>query len=377
MSNGVTNPYWFHLPLACDVLASVNAIHGPLLFPGKGESLGPQHAYFCNFGDSITLTLSSFGLVTAAVVTLLKYEPSDYIPISQITLTPAGPTQVWPITSMGYYAIKISEPTGVPPTTTIAITAQMRINNFATIDPTLLAFGQLALPQVASQFPLLGPVRIQGASLMFTQTTPQLQRGGTVTLAQITQSDDWDEYITFDSVENINPQLDRTFDATNGCYAFLKPSDERDFNYISEFELDVNNTGGDALVQYDYGVKDSFFQITPTHDYLTANVKLPAPIVNDSRSGYWTLTWKIEYETNDQWRNLAIGRFNSRDVNSALAFLAAAPQFHSNSLHIKELYDWMRGKVKDSASFISEHGPELLAVIQAVLKGATYVAALA
>lgn len=373
------DPYYFHLPV---YLSSgyTEAVHGSVLYPGKTDPGSPAYGYWCNISDKLELRITDFSSLAQINAIVYIWESTGFVQFGSQIVTPAAPTYTVNLTRSGYYAMSIAD-TNTTPGVSHICGAEFKINCDALAEQrNAQYFGQFPLPNIAAQFPAIGAGRTIAASLMFSNTTPNLQIGGNAVVSQVGGGEHWVDYASYDRLSNENPAVSQTFVAKKGAFAFLKPRDTRDLDMVLEYSTDTTSTGGDPNITYQNGLEDAYFLITSPTDFLAIALNMPAVQtgvdVIDARSGLWTAVWKIEYETSDQWRSLDKGFYSPEVIDTALATVNAAPQFHENPLHLKDIEEFLRGLARRGTALVQQYGPTAASMIGSLVKGANTLAPL-
>jgi len=203
------------------------------------------------------------------------------------------------------------------------------------------SFSHRSLPQYNLNATSAANVRILSESLMFTNTTPPIDRGGQIFILQSSAAVDWREFSTEPrKVETSNGAM--KFEAKNGVYGWLRPTQPSDFNFRQE--LDVEGSV----------VMSSFFQLRNDSAYLVVRGLL-APTT--TQTGLWTLGYGVEFETTNVWRLIEKPTASAGVYEQALVHLKDVPQFSENPSHISKLLASIGKVVRGTVGAVKKYGP--------------------
>lgn len=223
-----------------------------------------------------------------------------------------------------------------------------------TLPPTAV-FGHLPMPGFIQNFQSMEGVRVIGESLMYTNTSAALQRGGECAMVQMGNSESWLDFVTPGSFfSNVASKADsQSLTLEHGIYGFLKPTQVDDLDYKEEY--DENNGIIFETERY----------LDEIPSFIAFAAKCPSP---DGCIGYFTRHLAIEYLTTDTWRMTANPSATPAEWESALMQIRDLPQFYTNSLHIKDII----GKIGSAGKWILDkvlkYGPDVLSVAKAASK---------
>jgi len=164
-------------------------------------------------------------------------------------------------------------------------------------------------------------IRVLAQSIMCTNTAAPIYRGGQISAYQSPGNTAWTNYVDIpDAVSSANKSY--TIDIVNGLYAWLRPTQPTDFDYMRDIDM-LSKT-----------LVDSYFPLRPRSAYIVIRGVVSDP---DNFSGIWTLCSAVEYETANTWIDVDPPECNSGVYLAALDALKDIPQFSENAFHIAKL----------------------------------------
>jgi len=342
-------------------------MHGDILFPGRLGNADTQAGFLMNVGEQMTFNMptSIVGQVWAYHVKTWEngeweedlsdqWTPGDHGATSKQYLCVDAPKYV--SFSFNYPGISA---TGVNYHETITT----RLDTGVGTTDGSNSFCQHALPDFAQNVPAVKSVKVLGASIMFTNTSEQISRNGSVAVAQVPCGNSWMNYLGEANLSKLNKERNAVMSIEDGSYVFLKPSSPTDvFSFSKEYTLynpdsplQVINLARDPVYE------TAFFNLIEPCEFIVTNLVI-APSYLGVVSGYWTFAFKCEYNSDDRWRSLQFGNVLPESTEAALALVSAAPQFHKNDFHISDIWKWIVDVAKSVTTGIVKHGPGVLKV---------------
>jgi len=210
----------------------------------------------------------------------------------------------------------------------------------------------LSIPDLAKNIASVQGVRMNGLSLMYTNTSSELNNSGRVAGLQAPQSADWMNY-AFGGFESVGGSLNAvTMDVKKGMYGFLKPSQPDDYNFKGNFDYDPVNgcpIGGTFLLECD-------------SDFL---VIYPQINVSGGRDGYWSTCFTIEYLTTDVFREVGHSNVPVDSYEAAITALVGIPQWHENKTHFKDIVKKIQDFASRAAQRIMKYAPLITGAVSA------------
>lgn len=315
-------------------------VHGDHLYYGRLGKSDPHRGILLTVTQQLTINVDPqptypAGTSFTAVVKLLngnEWQPVLDIPfVASAGLPPFG----YAATTTGYYAVTMTS-NHLPNIGPVPVThgdINVYIHDPALPGNSGMAWAQRALPQIDDIITTIDAIRIIGASVMYTNTASPLNRQGQITGLQVPKNVLFTQVLDQAAIAQLAKS--QTIDIVNGMYGFLKPTattdlDMRSFEFISLENADF---------------VDTVFDIYPQSDYLALGSNVIDP---NGRQGYLTFAYSVEYETFNQWAELQVTDVSSKDVDTALRALSAVPQWHTNSFHVDDIWNF----IKDAAGAV-------------------------
>jgi hypothetical protein len=211
-------------------------------------------------------------------------------------------------------------------------------------------FCHLSLPYLSSNAASTRGIRITGLSAMYTNTSAEIQLGGTISGYQSGTDDNWLNYIAQNgqpSLQLVSSAQDSvTLNASRGMYGFMKPTDERDFEFKDDLVVDI---GGNIC--------DTSYLLDSQDSFVVMIVNNPNPT---GCSGYYTFRYAIEYLTSDPWRSTGVSLIDESLSSQAIARIRDIEQFYENTTHWSDIFDKVKSVVSSVAQAAVKYGPYLL-----------------
>jgi hypothetical protein len=191
---------------------------------------------------------------------------------------------------------------------------------------------------------------------MFTNTAAELNLGGTIAAVQTGEADHWLDYLSTGGVlGTISKQIDsKIMNMSNGMYGFLKPTGPEDFHYKEDIDLNASGI-----------MVDSTYSIDKPGSFLIMCPNCPTAA---GCSGYYTISYAIEYITPDPWREVEYATVNEIEFGNALNQIRLLPQFHENPLHLSDLWEGIKSVGSTILNGVKEYGPMVLTAVKGLAK---------
>lgn len=348
--------------------------HGEFLYPGVLGPSDPFRGFWCDYGAQIQVGYQG-ALAPGANIHVKPYVLID----SEWTAVPAGfvVNTMTPIFShrniLGdgfpdssktggcYIAFKTYCDTDIPGDANTLVDINFNWSLDGAHNSVLTAYAHQSLPDLDLQVGVVDAIRIIGASLMFTNTSAAVARQGQTVGLQCDPKTRWNDRIGYTSVST-GTRKHVAFEDSEGMYGFLKPNNDADFDWTNE----LRNGQPRVTVSGPDNVSYAAFLIFPPSGYLTICVSAQSTY---NRTGYWTMAFSLEYQTQDQWRDLDLPIYKMEALKVGASLVTDCNQWHQNFPHISEIWDWIKGAASSVANAIVDYGPT-------ILKGAAMVAPL-
>jgi len=305
--------------------------HGPWLYAGSDGGESRFWWVDCSAASS-TITLAGTTSGTANFQ-LKSWNDGTVTRQAGTSLTSSVSTSAITITQSGYYSLEYNSSTATD-------TFQITISGVGPVWAHRAV--NLSAPKLAS----INQVRMVGVSMRYANRAAELAKEGMIYPLQLPKGDNWMHYVgnagglTLASLKS-EPRL-----AVNGCYGFLKPTGERDFEPTKDFE--VNPAG--VLV-------DSCYPLEPTSGILGFQIQIPDVT---GRVGELIFKYSLDFETTDPWVNTAYAADAVQPFDDAVGLIKKIQQFHDNPLHFAQIIDGIRQGIKTGAGFINRIAPTVL-----------------
>lgn len=367
--------------------ASLSAVHGPWQYPGRLGKSDPHRGFWADASSVISVLLGSTVLpATNYKARLLYLQGEQWIATGYETTFNVDGRADFPFVGTDgtctfgtYFAAEISRfggaagsefinPTllivGGAPTLTV-VNPRTGGNEAYSLQTNTYSYGHRSIKGIEAHFQQIDDLRIYGVSMLYTQTSAFTTNQGEVAMAQFEAHRPWWHNADYSIISSVNPARGKYMPVTNGSYAFLKPSNKENFNYLGEFTVDPTDSDPRVLIATGpAGMIDGAFNFYPDSDYLALALNQD-PSVN--RTGLLTVATTIEYTTEDQWVETRTPNIDPSIAAPAIASIRHLPQFHENEFHISDVFDWLKDKAAAVVNGVLEYGPM-------VLKGAAMAA---
>lgn len=320
--------------------------HGPVLYSGvireqagsfiwldKGDELkvhlkaplaGQNFSYICHYYGPNGLSRNFFNNVIVVGTT-----------VSAFTLKSIGD-------AAGYYTISLQN----------NMAARVTLNTvFVTLENKgSSSFRHLAAQDFSANAAKVDGYRVLADSLMYSNTSPAIDLGGTIAGYQSGSDDHWLQYANNGSVlTTVSSKSGAvTRNASKGMYGFMKFTEPSDFDFKDQFEYSASG----VLV-------DSSYSIDERGSFLAIAVSVPDPA---GCAGYWTTYQEVEFLTDDVWTEVRTCDFSVAEFNDALEKLKGMEQFYENPVHLKDIWNGIKSAGKFAINAIRDYGPTVLSL---------------
>jgi len=324
-------------PVAClQIAAGQNwSPDGPTSPVGRHQQM--KSAFWQDNGTVLNVALA--GLTSGQTVECIQYflQNNEWIKAGVITLSVGSPiASLSPPNGQGYYTVTFHQTAGSTEVINSSITMNLTISGSR--------FAHKPMKSVLQAGASLGPIRSIGSAVQYTNTTAPNFATGSVIGVQVPNSTQWFTLTSFAVIGGLDKAKLQQFDAKKGIYGFIRPSDQKDFDYYdSDFMFD----GLGNLVKLS-------FSIVPKSPIIILFVKGGEGAT--SQSGKWISYDAIEFLTTNQLYNLASPLNEPEEFQAAVSATKKIAQFHENPLHLKEI----GGAIAKVAELIMKYGPMVM-----------------
>lgn len=322
------------------------APHGSRLYAGSVQG-SPSRLLWCDLSDVYTMDMASIPGCSLNVV-VERYNEDGFVENAAtipVVLAPAVPQTVTIKAAgsvAGYYGFRLANRT-----TTDAEFTMTTLQ----IQGASSCFGHRPLPGFNSNILRQQGVRVMGATLMYTNTANFLDLGGSISSVQYGEQDDWFDLIVANTQTVIQSKAGSdTRTIREGQHGFLKPTQPSDFLFKSWVE--INEAG--VLVDSNYPLDNQGAFIA-----MCGNVSS-----QDGAQGYFTIAFALEYLSTDTWADRGVSEFPPEVYAHALNHLKRIPQFHSNPVHLKDIWNSIKNAARKVGGFLIRNGPAILSGIE-------------
>jgi len=358
--------------------------HGPWLYPCRLGRSDPNRGFWCNTGDIINVSIGITYLNAEKVrIEFLELIGENWVsqgvfdtsgaaqqfsrihaPSSAsapgsyicVRLTNTNTLAATPSISGVYYPVSLMIFSGIGSVTTKNFIVSA--NNTTVVAASTTVYAHRALPEIESNFASISDTKINGCSMMFTNTSQMLTRQGDLAGLQVPNNKLWQDHCTFGKIEaKLGVQFTK---ADEGMYGFLKPTSGAEMaDFLGEFETFAvsSNDGASTRSSGPPGFLDGAFIMPPPRPYLVLCGLQDASV---SRTAVYTFAWQLEYQTESQWRELAIPSTSLPEIEIGVQALARMPQWHQNDFHIADVFNWLKDAAGTVVNGIIEWGPTIL-----------------
>lgn len=332
------------------------APHGPIVYCGVSNANDNFRFFWCEANTAINMNAICASTDTDYELWMLVYRLNgsncDYYEGDALPLS--TDSQTWSVTVLkaGYYAVALGMQEAAEASVGGNIQEQI-------VEITQLGFSNnkdvwchLALGGYSDLQASIDGIRINGASLMYTNTAAPIYRSGTVTGYQIPARENWYDYVQRLSELQSNKKA-ITIEAQNGMYGFLKSMAAEDFELRRNLKND--NMGN---------VIDCVYKIFPD----SAPIVIYASISDvNGRAGYWTYTAAVEFPTESTWFDVSTERVGPRVFSEAQEMVRETPQFYTNAGHLSGILSKIGNGVKSITSGIMKYGPSIMKMAETAM----------
>ena len=333
------NPGPMKMAYARPTNLSVFDAHGQIL--GVGQANGNRNYIWSQ--DNYTWAITEGGAVSR-YYHVYKWTPKGEVFVGQFTSV--GSTAISTLAVNGYIRFEIyqADTSGSLIMNEVPL-AQAVSLKFSCTGPV---FRHLCVPEYESKSLSAEKVRTLAQGFLFTNTTPAIARGGKIAAKQLPGDEPWYEYALngYDAIALLSNADLR--DASNGEYAYLKPTTVSDLEMRDN--VDTNSNGALVLFGFDLDISSA---------YLGYYAVLP----NDaSQSAQFTGLTNLEFESDDQWYQQAVSEIDPKVFDEAIHHVANILQYDENPLHAKDVMNKVREFAKKIGDGLVKYGPTAIEI---------------
>lgn len=200
--------------------------------------------------------------------------------------------------------------------------------------------------QLFQNLPSVNEVRVLAANILVQNTASSLNKQGKSVICQAIATEDWLSFYgqgqTMYSRISSNPSS-RSFKWEDGLYGFLKPTGEKDLEYITPF---VTTGTGTTVEDICYPLKAG--------DFLAFCIS-----TTDSEGGdaQYVVQHAMEYRTRNQWKEVSAPTISPDEFEMGIQAVISMEQFYHNPIHWKKIFSTIGKIARVGAPIISRFGP--------------------
>lgn len=312
--------------------------HGPYYYPGRWDD---QYMLWIDKGSKLKLNITEASDSGSFVFELhsftTKYNPT----VASVIVTPGvggDGTATYNITESAYYSVSVTE--SIP-------SAKFSAN--IVNDTGISHYGHHFLPGFDDNVYSVQALRLSALAIMFSPRASPLNLQGEIFAAQVPASAPWITYTdanTIDSAQGRGRKL-----AKQGIYAWLRPTQPSDWNFVETMKFTSTNE-----------IADGYFNLKGHSEYLALLATCTDTQGRDNRVTAW---WGGEYRTKDSWRTLGVPTVSSQAFDEALEAMKFAPQFYENPSHLAKIWSVVKSTTKAVLNGIKRYGPQIVSAATA------------
>lgn len=311
--------------------------HSNTLYPGLVD--GQSYVW----GDSgATFTFAQGVSDTSAYIDVLLFDGQIGANIAR-TAAFSGSAVTYTTGQAGYFAFNY-----VVGTYNVGQTVSVAVSGSGDV------FGHLAMPYVDTHLIDLVRVRVLSASILLSNVASQLNKEGSLYVAQFQTSKLWWENLAPTQIAAARNSYVGPME--KGVYGFLKPASARDFEYVTS--TTVNNGV----------ISTTGFDLTAPLEYVAvATVSVGVGTTFPGLDALVTYNHAIEFVTEDQFFEAELPMYTVQQVQTAMEEVSAIPQFYENPIHLAAIGSLlMKG-----ASFLLRNATTIGTMVNTVLSTGT------
>lgn len=331
--------------------------HGPILFAGEddghryifvdgdqGGGAGCGQKFEVIFTTPTTVAASRKMRVyryDSGIRRLIAQADSGAIGNTTFSLTLAHLPPVVDNMQTGYYGINIynGEPT----------------SGFFTFNTQSLlmrgSWQHFPLAQWVNQKAVATDLRVMAANVLLQNKSSELNKQGKVAICQARKTEDWvSAYATQNMYNNISLSPGAaTFNWQDGCYGFLKPTQDDDMEYLKLFQT----FGGLNAAANAFFIEDSAYALVQS-DYLAFCISTTQAGAGD---GVITISHAVEYRTRSMWQSLATPMTSEAEFAAGVQAIVSMEQFYENPVHWAKIFSTIGRIARVSSPILAAFGP--------------------
>jgi hypothetical protein len=277
---------------------------------------------------------------TDVLIRVYRWTPRGEIYVGQYTDT----TSFTSIAGNGYVRFETFNKSSGEPSMNEVSGLQMSF----TIPDGAGVFCQRPLVQYENKASFVEKVRILSQSILVTNLTPEISKGGKIASKQLPGDEPWYEY-AFAGYNGIARLVHADIRAADeGMYGFLKPTAVEDYSMLDY--VDSNPAG--ELIRF-------AFPLDSVRAYLGTYLVLPS---TDGQNFQVVSATNIEFESDDQWFEQAEAVIPNHIFDMAVKAVSHEMQFDENPLHLQDILNAAKTAAKRAVGATLKYGPTVMKV---------------
>lgn len=216
-----------------------------------------------------------------------------------------------------------------------------------------LSFGHLCAPNLFDQVQSFNEVKLNAASVLFSNNAPELYKNGTITAVQLYGQKNWQDLLQQDDPQNVMTQADPTNyysgRYTMGSYVYSKPAREEDFSFpeIPWFVTQRSTSNTNAIVR-------TAAPMWPKSGVVVVFVRTVLTAAGTYAGGIGMLNadWHAEFAPSDQWFNAVKSDIPRAIVTQCIDEIASARNLFPNDEHWDNLKQVVSTGVNNAADAV-------------------------
>jgi hypothetical protein len=346
--NGPGGIPWF-VPVCAATVdpTSTWAPHGGTMFAGDADGVG----YMWVDAD-VAINLTDVGTVENGTVYIWLFDQGQQIYYDE-QVFPGNTSIAYTPTISGYFAIQILFPGSAH---------QVTINTQDAVGQPV--WRHIAVPDVDSNLHRVQSLCLSASSILWRNTASYDNAQGDVGGVIIGPSMEWWTLIgqgsaSYNGLASLFPNGWKSFFAAKGLYAYLKPSDEEDIEFKSNFK---------SFPQGQWAFARFNLRNSSNYAALAMSVSLDA-----GRDTLLRAAAHIQYESNDCWADTRVPEANVDDWLSAVKMTANVPNITENPVHVKDIIQAI-GKVGLIVNNVQQRVAPYVGAAASLIPGGSVVA---
>jgi hypothetical protein len=301
--------------------------HGSYLYPAYGGVAEQRQGFWIdastNYNATVTfnVTWTSVGTSVASAIRTYQFLNNDWVQLYETSIVPAVGTvpATRTITSQGYYAFSYaSSNSGVDSISAITV-------SWTSSGPS---YGHISAPGLISNASSIDCCRINAASMLLTNTTSELNKAGTMGIRNCPKLSNWQDDLTLSAIRTLSHTVLSPFE--RGAYAFLKPWDREDFNFVKfDASSSINYSTFPILAE-------SSFTVMITQVPLTASLTYAGGQMQFQYNAH------LEFASSNTWFPLGICPVGGLAEMQLMDLIANETNLFENPLHIAAILSFLR-----------------------------------